>query len=136
MKPGYAAVLMLMLACTAQSWAQDVSCDTDDRAAVTSLDALPAQVQDLLGRARPGTHGIADIGGKFNPGDVILDQTVPMRRLIGGVAGHRCIWLTVEYGGVGHYEKKLEYRLIVDKWVQTRGASPERAPAVWPVTTR
>lgn len=123
---------MLMLACTAQSRAQDASCDADDRAAVTSLDALPAQVQDLLGRARPGIDGIADIGGKFNPSDVILDQTVPMRRLIGGVAGQRCISLTVEYGGVGHYEKKLEYRLIAHSWVQIKGANAEWAPAALP----
>lgn len=124
MKPGYAAVLMLMLACPPQSRAQDASCDADGRAAVTSLDALPAQVQDLLGRARPGIAGIADIGGKFNPSDVILDQTVPMRRLIGGVAGQRCIWLTVEYGGVGHYEKNWSTGL---SWISgCRHAEPAR----------
>ncbi|KAB8066369.1 hypothetical protein [Janthinobacterium violaceinigrum] len=136
MKPGYAAVLMVMLACPAQSRAQDATCDADDRAAVTTLDALPAQVQYLLGRARPGIAGIADIGGKFNPSDVILDDTVPMRRLVGGVAGHRCIWLTVEYGGVGHYQKKLEYRLIADIWMQRKGADVERAPAVLPPAMR
>lgn len=127
---------MVVLACPVQSRAQDASCDADDRAAVTSLDALPAKVQDLLGRARPGIAGIADIGGKFNPTDVILDQTVPMRRLIGGVAGHRCIWLTVEYGGVGHYEKKLEYRLIANSWMQVKGANAEWAPAVLPPAIR
>lgn len=136
MKPGYAAVLMVMLACPAQSRAQDATCDADDRAAVTTLDALPAQVQYLLGRARPGIAGIADIGGKFNPSDVILDDTVPMRRLVGGVAGHRCIWLTVEYGGVGHYQKKLEYRLVADIWMQRKGADAERAPAVLPPAMR
>lgn len=136
MKPGYAAVLMVMLACPAQSRAQDATCDADDRAAVTTLDVLPAQVQYLLGRARPGIAGIADIGGKFNPSDVILDDTVPMRRLVGGVAGHRCIWLTVEYGGVGHYQKKLEYRLIADIWMQLKGPDAERAPAVLPPAMR
>jgi hypothetical protein len=103
---------------------------------VTSLNELPALVQDLLGRARPGVAGIADIGGKFNPGDVIIDDTVPMRRLIGGVAGHRCIRLTLEYGGVGHHEKKLEYQLIADSWIQVKGANPERAPAFLPATVR
>lgn len=136
MKPGYAAVLMLMLACPAQAWAQDASCDADDRTAVASLDALPAQVQDLLGRARPGVAGIADVGGKFNPSDVILDRSVPMRRLIGGVAGQRCIWLTVEYGGVGHDRKTLEYHLIANNWIQLKGANPERAPAILPAGVR
>lgn len=138
MKPGYAAVLMLMLACPAQAqaWAQDASCDAEDRTAVTSLDALPAQVQDLLGRARPGVAGIADVGGKFNPSDVILDQSVPMRRLIGGAAGQRCIRLTVEYGGVGHDRKTLEYQLIANNWMQLKGANPERAPAVLPAGVR
>lgn len=103
---------------------------------MTSLDALPAQVQDLLERARPGVAGIADIGGKFNPSDVILDQSVPMRRLMGGVAGRRCIWLTVEYGGVGHYQKKLEYHLIAHNWMQIKGTHPERAPAVLPAGVR
>jgi|GEM_PF-5955612 len=136
MKFRHAAASIVMLACSAQSRAQDASCDADDRTAVTSLDALPAQVQQLLERARPGVAGIADIGGKFNPSDVILDQSVPMRRLLGGIAGHRCIWLTVEYGGVGHYQKKLAYRLIADNWIQIKGANGERAPAVLPPAMR
>ena len=119
----YAALLILTLAFSAQACAQELHCDVTNGKAVTSLDELPAQILDLLGRDKTGTQGIADIGGKFNPSDVIIDDSVPMRRLVGGIAGHDCIWLTVEYGGIGHYQKKLEYRLADSIWAQVKGAN-------------
>ena len=134
MKLQYAALLILMLACSAR--AQDLHCDVNNGKAVTSLDELPAQILDLLGRDRTGTASIADIGGKFNPSDVIIDDSVPMRRLVGGIAGHDCIWLTVEYGGIGHYQKKLEYRLADNIWAQVKGANSARAPSAPPAAVR
>lgn len=136
MKLGHGVLLVFMMACSAQACAQDSRCDADDRKAVASLDELPAQVLDLLGRARTGTAGIADIGGKFNPSDAIADDSIPMRRLVGGMAGHHCILLTVEYGGIGHYQKKLEYRLGGNGWVQIKDANEGRAPAAPPAVRR
>lgn len=124
-----------MLLCFAQTQAQDLRCDADEGKAVTSLDELPAQVLNLLERAKTGTSGISDIGGEFNPSDVIVDATVPMRRLVSGVISHRCIWLIVEYGGVGHYQKKLEYRRTENVWHQIAGAGIERAPSLAPAAT-
>ena len=95
-----------------------------------------AQILDLLGRDKTGTQGIANIGGKFNSSDAIVDHSVPMRRLVNGVAGLDCIWLTVEYGSVGHYQKKLEYRLVDKNWAQVKGANAERAPSAPPAAVR
>lgn len=89
-----------------------------------SLIELSSQVLDSLGYAKTGVSGIADIGGRFNPSDVIIDDSVPMRRLIRGVAGHHCIWLTVEYGGRGYHKKQLEYRLSEHDWVEVKISSP------------
>lgn len=136
MKLKYAALLIFMLGCSTQACAQDSRCDGDEGKAVTSLDKLPAQILDLLGHDKTGTSGIADIGGKFNPTDAIIDDSVPMRRLISGIAGHHCIWLTVEYGGVGHYQKKLEYRFSENSWVQVKTANSGWAPSVLPATVR
>ncbi|MRW84178.1 hypothetical protein GJ698_08705 [Pseudoduganella sp. FT26W] len=99
---------------------------------MTTLRELPAQVLALLGTAKAGTEGIADIGGKFNPSDAIIDASIPMRRLLGGAVGHFCITLNVEYGGIGRYQKTLEYRLRPNGWVQVKGAGIERAPAAPP----
>lgn len=132
----YGALLILTLAFSAQVCAQDLHCDVTNGKAVASLDELPAQILDLLGRDKTGTQGIANIGGKFNPSDAIVDHSVPMRRLVTGVAGLDCIWLTVEYGGVGHYQKKLEYRLVDKNWAQVKGANSERAPSAPPAALR
>ena len=132
----YGALLILTLAFSAQVCAQDLHCDVTNGKAVASLDELPAQILDLLGRDKTGTQGIANIGGKFNPSDAIVDHSVPMRRLVTGVAGLDCIWLTVEYGGVGHYQKKLEYRLVDKNWAQVKGANSEWAPSAPPAALR
>lgn len=132
----YAALLMLTLACSAQACAQDLHCDVNNGKAVTSLDELPAQILDLLGRDKAGTEGIANIGGKFNSSDAIVDHSVPTRRLVNGAAGLDCIWLTVEYGGVGHYQRKLEYRLVGQGWTQLTAKSAAMAPSAPPATGR
>ena len=132
MKHVHGVAALFLLACCAQAAAQDVRCDAGAGKPVTLLRDLPLQVLDVLGYDKGGTAGIAEIGGKFNPGDFIVDNSVPMRRLVGGAAGTYCIALTVEYGGVGHYQKTLEFRLRRNGWVQTKGQKPELAPPVLP----
>jgi hypothetical protein len=115
---------------------QAPQCDATAGDTVTTLYQLPPQVLELLRLAKGGTEGIADIGGKFNPSDVIIDASIPMRRLLGGAIGRSCITLNVEYGGIGHYQKTLEYRLRENGWVQVKGAGIERAPAAPPIPDR
>lgn len=132
---GLAVFFMAVMACSVQARGQDRECDASEGNAVRSLDELPAPVLDLLGR-QTGMSGIADLGGPFNPSDVIIDDSIPMRRLVSGVAGHHCIVLIVEYGGLGYHQKTLEYRLVADSWIQLREAKPRRAPPVLPAVIR
>lgn len=120
---------LLLLLCSARIHAQDLLCDAEQAKALMSIEELPVQVLHLLGHSKTGRDGIADIDGKFNPTDVIVDQTVPMRRLVSGVMGPRCIRLIVEYGGIGHYQKTQEYRRTANVWLQTSGAEIPRAPS-------
>lgn len=132
MKFKHPALLLSLLLCFSPIHAQDLQCDADEGKAVMTLDQLPVQVLYLLGRAKTGTSGISDIGGKFNPTDVIVDETVPMRRLVSGVIGDHCINLIVEYGGIGHYQKKSQYRRFENIWLLTEGADMERVPSLAP----
>src|SRR5471030_1496390 len=111
MKIVHAVLLNLLLIFSVGVFAQDMRCDASEGKPVASLDELPVKAQEILGRAKSGISGIADIGGKFNPSDAIIDDSIPGRRLISGVAGNSYIWLVVEYGGIGHYKKNLEYQL-------------------------
>ena len=126
-------LLLLMVGCLAQVRAQESQCNTAEGKVLASLDELPAQILDLIGRSRTGIYGISDIGGKFNSSDAITDATVPMRRLVSGIVAPSCIGVVVEYGGVGHYQKNLEYRLTEGGWRQVAGAGLERAPRLAPV---
>jgi hypothetical protein len=123
---------LLLLLCSAQLHAQDFSCDAERGKALMSIEELPAQVLYLLGHAKTGLDGIADIGGKFNPTDAIVDDTWPMRRLVSGVMGRHCIRLIVEYGGLGHYQKMQEYHRTENLWLQTAGAEIPRSPSSAP----
>lgn len=129
-------LLFLMFGSLACARAQDTPCHADGGKALASLDELPVQVQDLLGRATTGTEGIADIGGKFNPTDAILDKTVPMRRLVSGIVSYQCILLTIEYGGIGHDQKTLEFRLDGNRWVLVTDMKLKSAPAILPALAR
>jgi hypothetical protein len=125
---------LLLLLSSAPIHAQELPCDAERGKALMSIEELPAQVLYLLGRAKPGLDGIADIGGKFNPTDAIIDSALPMRRLVSGVMGARCIRLVVEYGGIGHYQKTQEYRRTGNVWLLTAGADTiPPAPSSVPV---
>lgn len=106
----------LLALCFSPIHAQDFPCNADGGKALKSLDQLPVQILVLLGRAKTGASGIADIGEKFNAIDVV-DETMPSRRLVSGSIGHSCIGLIVEYGGYSHYQKKLQYRRTESVWL-------------------
>lgn len=122
---GFAIVLLMAFS---QCWAEPLKCVGEGSAPVTTLDELPAAVQQMLGRSRTGSGGIADIGGKFNPGCVIVGEPVPMRRLVSGKLSEQCIQLVVEYGGVGHSQRTLEYQLLPAGWRQVTGMALDQLP--------
>jgi len=66
-----------------------------------SLANLPEGVAALLGGGVTGTKGIADRGQKFNATDLI-DQALPMRRLVLAGVAAECVLVSEERGGRGH----------------------------------
>jgi hypothetical protein len=87
--------------------------------AVASLKDLPDAVQTLLANSRPGTGGMADIGGEFNATDVIVDASIPQSRFVSATAGPDCWRVTVERGGRGYHLEELDFTLADHEWVQT-----------------
>jgi hypothetical protein len=93
--------------------------------AVATLDELPPQVQHLLGATRRAWRASPTSAGN-NPSDAIIDNSIPMRRLLGGAprplhrAGSRVRWR-------GHYERTLEYWLAGQEWTEF-GTQCRKAP--------
>jgi hypothetical protein len=85
---------------------------------VASLKALPDEVQELLVRSSSGTAGISDLGGKFNPSDVISDASIPQSRFVSAYAGQDCWRVTVERGGRSYHLEELDFVLADHEWVQ------------------
>jgi len=107
-------------ACSAQIFAQNLSCEFVGGTVVKSLNELPSEVQGLLGRSERGINGISDIGEKFNSSDVISDSTIPMQRLVSGTVGLNCIRLIVEHGGSGYGKTQLDLERFELGWVQVK----------------
>jgi hypothetical protein len=63
-----------------------------------TLDALPKEVTQLLGRGKPGNEGIANVREPFNRTDVV-DTRLPMRRFIVGGSDLRFVLVAYEQGG-------------------------------------
>ena len=104
-------------------YAQDSACNMEEGAVVNSLTKLPYEVQELLGRSKHDLDGIADVGEKFNSGDVIASSSVPMRRLVSGIAGTNCIRLVVEHGGSGYGKTQLEFERLERGWIQVKSTA-------------
>ena len=118
----------LLLICFTECGAEELKCDIRSSATITTLDELPGQVQDLIGRSRIGSAGIANIGEDFNPGCVVLSPPLPMRRLVNGNIGQQCIRLVIEYGGVGHHQRTLEFQQYQTGWQQVSGTALDQLP--------
>ncbi|HEU5436853.1 MAG TPA: hypothetical protein VFU95_10580 [Telluria sp.] len=81
-----------------------------------SLAELPAGVQASLGAAKSfDDGGIADRGGKFNPG-CILTKGEARRRFVRGAFNANTVVVLVESGGRGHSYTTLEWRLNGTQW--------------------
>jgi hypothetical protein len=125
-------MMMLAAVFASPAYAQNTHCEIAQARELASLNDLPAQVQDLLGRSVVGTGGISDIGGKFNGSDAIVDSSIPMRRLKSGQVGADCIHLAVERGGIGYWVQQAEYQLVDGGWVQIAGQRLQKAPPLAP----
>jgi hypothetical protein len=86
-----------------------------------SLRELPAGVQVLLGVGLPAREdGIADRGENYNPGDVIVDDTIPGRRFVLGVVSGDSVVVAVERGGRGSSVQTLEFKQVGTTWAAAR----------------
>jgi hypothetical protein len=65
---------------------------------VRSLDALPKEVNELLGRWKPGPDGMADAYEPFNQTDVI-DPKLPARRFMSAGSNLHAVLVAYEKGG-------------------------------------
>jgi hypothetical protein len=88
---------------------------SDNWSEARSLGELPAGIQALLGVGLSGRDGIADQGGRFNPGDVIVDNT-PQRRFARGIANDATVVVAVEHGGIGYRVEVLEFHQVGAGW--------------------
>jgi hypothetical protein len=111
----FAILVALFTAFPAVASNQVTACRDDVLHAVSSITELPEQVQDLLGRFRPGISRMADVGEKFNKFDVIVDDA-PMNRLISAQTGDHCILALVEHGGRGYWREEIIFQRNEGKW--------------------
>ena len=113
-----AAVLLFALLPVLQAQA----CQAAAVRPIASLNDLPEDVLNLLGRFEKPQPVIADIGENFNTSDVIYPNSPPLRRLVSGVAAKDCVALKVEFGGIAHYTEHVEFQNTWRGWVKTKGS--------------
>lgn len=100
---------------------QGNACPAEAARPIASLNDLPKDVLNLLGRFEKPRAGIADIGEKFNSSDVMYPDSPPQRRLVSGIAAKDCVELKVEFGGFAHYAEQVEFQKTWRGWVKTKG---------------
>jgi len=86
-------------------------------AEVRTLDALPREVNELLGRSKSGLDGIADRGKPFNTTDVV-DSRLPMRRLIVAGSSLSFVLVAYEHGGRGYSIHATAFELQRSGWTE------------------
>lgn len=112
-----AAVLLFALLPALQAQA----CPAEAARPIASLNDLPKDVLNLLGRFEKPRPGIADVGEDFNASDVIYPDSPPLRRLVSGVAAKDCVELKVEFGGIAYHTEQVEFQDTWRGWVKTKG---------------
>lgn len=79
---------------------------------ITSLAALPAEIRASLGE-------LSDRGGPFAPGCVSLHGE-PHSRFRTARLGADTAQVTVERGGIAHFDDTLEFRKVGGHWLAQR----------------
>ena len=105
-----------VLVCISAEAQQLMHCEPRQGRVLRSVNELPDQVQAPIGHSVEGASGIADLNEKFNPTDVILDPSVPSRRIVSGFISDSCIRLAIEHGGRGRYTEHVEFQLTPQGW--------------------
>jgi hypothetical protein len=82
---------------------------------VTSIDRLPRDIQEALGRFKSGAEGIADRGWPFSAGDVSLYDDPRRRFVVAGVNASRVL-VCLEYGGYSYGVSALLYEYNDGGW--------------------
>lgn len=78
---------------------------------IKDMKALPEPVVKVFTETGGTRLTIANPGKKFNATDVILDQSLPRKRLLfAGVSGEKCFML-YEQGGIGHFYVLALFRI-------------------------
>lgn len=113
------AVMAGLLALTLEAFAADPARVAEARALaeVRTLDALPKEVNVLLGRDKSGLDGIADSGKPFNMTDVV-DPRLPMRRFLRGGSSLHFVLVEYELGGRGHSIHVVAFESQRSGWAQ------------------
>jgi hypothetical protein len=88
---------------------------------IASLAALPAEIRAALGE-------LSDRGGPFAAGCVSMHGE-PHSRFKSARLGLDTAQVTVERGGIAHFDDTLEFKKVAGHWVAQRRARPVRAPA-------
>lgn len=97
------------------------ACPASATRPIASLNELPRELLNVLGRFDTPRPRIADIGEKFNSSDVIYADSAPQRRLVTGAAAKDCVDLKVEFGGIAYRTELLEFQNSPNGWVLTKG---------------
>jgi len=102
--------------------------DTRTLVEVRTLDGLPREVNELLGRGKPGTAGIANVYEPFNQTDVV-NEKLPSRRFL--VAGSNLSYALIAYeqGGRAHSFFAKGFSLDASGWKQVGSWTLPRAAA-------
>lgn len=91
------------------------------------LHELPADIQRLLGRGRPGIGGLADTNERFTATDAIGIDPAPMTRFRWAGQGKDCYAVTLERGGIARHIETAVLRHVDGAWriLGTRAPYPE-----------
>jgi hypothetical protein len=84
---------------------------------VGSVEGLPKDVKEILGRQNTGAEGIADKWEKFSATDVV-DNHLPMRRFITGGSGTVFAVVAYEQGGRGYSIQAATFGMHGSGWVK------------------
>ncbi|GGY81668.1 hypothetical protein ACFFTM_07240 [Pseudoduganella plicata] len=91
------------------------------------IHELPLDIQQLLGRGRPGIGGLADSNERFSATDALSKNPAPMTRFRWAGQGDGCYAVTLERGGFIRYVETAVLRQTDGAWriVGTRVPNPE-----------
>lgn len=89
------------------------------------LHELPLDIQQLLGRGKPGIGGLADTDEAFTATDAIGINPAPMTRFRWAGQGDGCYAVTLERGGFIRHVETVVLRQVDGAWRVIGTRAPE-----------